>query len=45
MITCRDPNRCAVGQAKYAPIIAGDGGILNDPVLLRLGENHYWVEG
>ncbi len=43
MITCRDLNRCAVGQAKYAPIIAPDGGILNDPVLLRLGESHYWL--
>jgi aminomethyltransferase len=42
-ITCRDLERCAVGQAKYAPIIAPDGGILNDPVLLRLGENHYWL--
>jgi glycine cleavage system aminomethyltransferase T len=43
MITCRDLDRCAVGQAKYAPIMAADGGIVNDPVLLRLGENHYWL--
>jgi aminomethyltransferase len=43
MLTCRDLNKCAVGQAKYALIIAPDGGILNDPVLLRLGENHYWL--
>jgi len=42
-LTCRDLNRCAVGQAKYAPIMADDGGIVNDPVLLRLGENHYWL--
>jgi glycine cleavage system aminomethyltransferase T len=43
MITCRDLERCAVGQAKYAPIIAPDGGIVNDPVLLRLEENRYWL--
>ncbi len=43
MLTCRDLNRCAVGQAKYALIMANDGGIVNDPVLLRLGENHYWL--
>ncbi len=43
MLTCRDLNRCAVNQAKYAPITADDGGIVNDPVLLRLGENHYWL--
>jgi glycine cleavage system aminomethyltransferase T len=43
MLTCRDLSRCAVGQCKYAPIIAADGGIVNDPVLLRLGENHFWL--
>ena len=43
MLTCRDLTRCAVGQCKYAPIIAADGGIINDPVLLRLGENHFWL--
>jgi aminomethyltransferase len=30
-------------QCKYAPIIAPDGGIVNDPILLRLGENHFWL--
>ena len=24
-------------------ITAEDGGIINDPVLLRLGENHFWL--
>jgi aminomethyltransferase len=43
MLTCRDLDRCEVGQAKYALVIAPDGGIVNDPVLLRLGENHYWL--
>ncbi len=43
MLTCRDLSRCAVGQCKYAPIIAADGGIVNDPVLLRLAENHFWL--
>ncbi len=43
MLTCRDLSRCQVGQCKYAPIIAADGGIINDPVLLRLGENRFWL--
>jgi aminomethyltransferase len=43
MITCRDLSRCAVGQGKYALIIAPDGGIVNDPVLLRRGENTFWL--
>lgn len=42
-LTCRDLTKCAVGQAKYAPIIAPDGGILNDPVLLRRDESTFWL--
>jgi glycine cleavage system aminomethyltransferase T len=43
LITCRDLTRCAAGQGKYAPIIAPDGGIINDPVLLRRDENTFWL--
>ncbi|MEW6637479.1 MAG: glycine cleavage T C-terminal barrel domain-containing protein [Actinomycetota bacterium] len=43
MLVPRDLNKCAVGQCKYVFIIAEDGGIINDPVLLRLGENHFWL--
>jgi glycine cleavage system aminomethyltransferase T len=32
-----------VGQGKYVVITAEDGGIINDPVLLRLAENHFWL--
>ncbi len=42
-LTCRDLHKCAVGQGKYAPIIDQNGGIINDPVLLRLAENHFWL--
>ncbi len=42
-LTPRDLDRCAVGQGKYVVITAEDGGIINDPVLLRLGENHFWL--
>jgi aminomethyltransferase len=43
MLTPRDLSRCAVGQGKYVILTAEDGGIINDPVLLRLGENHFWL--
>lgn len=43
MLTPRDLGRCAVGQGKYVAITAEDGGVINDPVLLRLGENHFWL--
>ena len=43
LMTCRDLSKCEVGQGKYVLITAPDGGIVNDPVLLRLGENHFWL--
>jgi len=42
-LTPRDLSKCAVGQGKYVAITADDGGVVNDPVLLRLGENHFWL--
>jgi glycine cleavage system aminomethyltransferase T len=44
MITCRDLTRCAVGQAKYMLVTAPDGGIVNDPVLLHVDENRWWMQ-
>jgi aminomethyltransferase len=43
LLTPRDLSRCKVGQGKYVLITADDGGIINDPVLMRLGENHFWL--
>ena len=43
LLTPRDLSHCAVGQGKYVVITAEDGGIVNDPVLLRLGSNHFWL--
>jgi len=33
----------AVGQCKYALITNAEGGILNDPIILRLEENKFWI--
>ena len=43
LLTPRDLTECKVGQGKYVVITGEDGGIINDPVLLRLGENHFWL--
>ncbi|MBL6638117.1 MAG: glycine cleavage system protein T [Planktomarina sp.] len=43
MLTCRDLSKMAVGQCKYILITNADGGIFNDPILLRLAENHFWI--
>jgi aminomethyltransferase len=44
MITCRDLTKCAVGQGKYMIVTAPDGGIVNDPVLLHVEENRWWMQ-
>ena len=43
MLVPRDLNKCEVGQCKYVFVTSPEGGILNDPVLLRLEENHFWL--
>jgi glycine cleavage system aminomethyltransferase T len=43
MLTPRNLQKCAVGQCKYAFITDQHGGIINDPVLIRLEENRFWL--
>jgi glycine cleavage system aminomethyltransferase T len=43
MLVPRDLYKCSVDQAKYVFITAPDGGILNDPVLLRVEEDEFWL--
>ena len=43
LLTPRNLSKLSIGQCKYVLIVNNDGGILNDPVLLRLAENHFWL--
>jgi aminomethyltransferase len=43
MLTPRDLSKMAVGQCKYVLITNSDGGILNDPIALRLAEDKFWL--
>jgi len=43
LITPRDLRTCAVGECKYMLLTTPQGGIINDPVLLRLGKDHFWL--
>ena len=43
MLTPRDLSSMAVGQCKYVLITNAEGGIINDPVLLRLEQNKFWL--
>tara|TARA_Y100000591_G_scaffold181661_1_gene156893 strand:+ start:442 stop:1590 length:1149 start_codon:yes stop_codon:yes gene_type:complete len=43
LLTPRDLSKLKIGQCKYVLITNEEGGILNDPVLLRLANNHFWL--
>ena len=42
LLTPRDLNNMKVGQCKYVLITNEEGGIINDPVLLKLAEDRFW---
>ena len=42
-VVCRDLSNMAVGQAKYAPMADHAGRLINDPLLLRVGERRWWL--
>ena len=43
LMTCRNLSKAKIGRCYYAPIIDEQGGILNDPVALKLSENKWWL--
>ena len=43
MITCRDLSKSKVGRCYYCPIIDDKGGLINDPVILKLAEDRWWI--
>jgi dimethylsulfoniopropionate demethylase len=43
LMTCRDISTAAVGQCMYVPLVDETGGMINDPVLLKLAEDHFWL--
>jgi glycine cleavage system aminomethyltransferase T len=42
LLTPRDLSQCRVGEGRYVLITDDKGGIINDPVMLRLEENRFW---
>ena len=43
MLTPRNLSKMAVGQCKYVLITNAEGGILNDPIALRIAEDKVWL--
>ena len=42
MLTPRDLSNLKIGKCYYVPMVDENGGMLNDPVLLKLEEDRYW---
>lgn len=43
MLTPRDLSAMTIGQCYYTPMVDETGGMLNDPVTVKLDEDRYWV--
>lgn len=43
LISPRDLDRMASDQCYYMPAIDREGGMLNDPVLVKLAEDRFWI--
>ena len=43
LLTPRDVSKVAVGQCRYLVMTNQEGGILNDPVMLRIAADRFWL--
>ena len=43
LMTCRDLSKSKDGRCYYCPIIDDNAGIINDPVVLRLNKDRWWI--
>ena len=43
IISARDLSACQVGQGKYTPICNYKGMVINDPIVMKLAENLFWL--
>ena len=43
LMTPRDLRDAKVGQCFYAPLIDANGGMINDPIILKLADDHFWL--
>ena len=43
LMTCRDLSKSKIGRCYYCPIIDDSGNLVNDPVVLKLAEDKWWI--
>ena len=43
LMTCRDLSNAKEGRCYYCPIIDDNAGLINDPVILKINDNKWWL--
>ena len=43
LMTCRDLSKSKDGRCYYCPIIDDQAGLINDPIVLRINKNKWWL--
>jgi dimethylsulfoniopropionate demethylase len=43
LMTCRDLSKSKIKRCYYCPIIDDNGNLVNDPVILKLAEDKWWI--
>jgi len=43
LMTCRNLSKSKIGRCYYCPIIDDAGNLVNDPVVLKLAEDKWWI--
>ena len=43
LMTCRDLSKSKIGKCYYAPLIDGEGLLVNDPIINKLAEDRWWL--
>ena len=43
LMTPRDISRAVIGQGLYAPLCDENGGLVNDPVLIKFAPDNWWI--
>ncbi len=43
LMTCRDLSKSKNGRCYYCPIIDDKAGLINDPVVLKIAEDKWWI--
>ena len=43
LMTCRNLSKSKVGRCYYCPLIDENGNLVNDPVILKLAEDRWWI--